>query len=746
MILKMLKIRRISLLLFLYFSISNTYGQSADRIQVTDLLKIKRLSNLKANPDEKWAIFNVSSLDTSRFVKPTSNGKLTTKPNSDSTTATKAGNISNNKLYRVELSGNYEWKEYNSLGNNVSQVTFSPDGKQLAFLRNVKGKSQIFIKDLQTDSTWQLTNGVYGASGLLWSPDGKKIAYSASVSLPELLSDGALNPDKQLPPWYDKTLDISSYYQTDKSVKPDANGNPEQIRAYLAENEQAKKAKYFTRIQFQTETATSNELRFSHIYVINATHGSTAKLLTKGFNNHSLGAFENNNTLYIGLRINIKHPDDESFQSIGKIDLDKGITTTMLSTPKSSFLVEAISKSGKWLIYQTSLPGTVNVPQYFIRNLKANQVAADIKINLDRSIGDIVFNNNESEIYYTASSNGGSILCRTELKNGKTIRLSSPDQGISDIVLLGKSVLYIRTGYDNPAELYLSDLAFNKTLAISRFNSGWLASKKLSKPERHSFINEQGLTVEYWSMKPTDFKVGNKYPLLLEIHGGPASMWGPGEVAMWHEFQYFCSRGIGVVYGNPRGSSGYGQEFLAANRLDWAEGPTRDVLSSLDKTIQENWVDTTKLLISGGSYGGYLTSWIIAHSNRFLAASSQRGVYDFKTMFGEGNVWKIIPRYYDKYPWEDGANSLLWKQSPFTYVDKINTPLLIFAGENDGRVGVAQSDMLYKALKVLGKNVEYVRHPGASHEMVRSGDPVQRIDQMLRTYEFFDRYINKPDR
>jgi dipeptidyl aminopeptidase/acylaminoacyl peptidase len=230
--------------------------------------------------------------------------------------------------------------------------------------------------------------------------------------------------------------------------------------------------------------------------------------------------------------------------------------------------------------------------------------------------------------------------------------------------------------------------------------------------------------------------------LLLEIHGGPMAMWGPGEMRMWHEFQFFCGKGYGIVYSNPRGSGGYGLDFLKGNIGDWSNGPARDVLAALDNTVAEGWADTGRLLITGGSYAGYLVSWIIGHDNRFKAACSQRGVYDLSTFFGEGNAWRLVPDYFGGYPWEKKVKDLLDKESPITYVQQITTPYIIFHGENDLRTGVIQGEMMYKSLKVLGRKVEYVRHPGATHEITRSGNNRQRIDQMLRTYEFFERFIH----
>jgi dipeptidyl aminopeptidase/acylaminoacyl peptidase len=244
-------------------------------------------------------------------------------------------------------------------------------------------------------------------------------------------------------------------------------------------------------------------------------------------------------------------------------------------------------------------------------------------------------------------------------------------------------------------------------------------------------------------MKPAGFEPGRKYPLLLQMHGGPTAMWGPGESSMWHEFQFFAARGYGIVYANPRGSGGYGSEFLRANYQDWGTGPASDVLAAATEAAKASWVDTSRQVITGGSYAGYLTAWIVAHDHRFKAAFAQRGVYDLTTFMGEANAWRLVPNYFGGYPWQDDIKKVLDQNSPLTYVDQIRTPLLIKHGENDLRTGVSQSEMLYKSLKVLGRDVEYVRMPGATHELSRSGNVRQRMDRILRIYEFMERYIGE---
>ena len=290
----------------------------------------------------------------------------------------------------------------------------------------------------------------------------------------------------------------------------------------------------------------------------------------------------------------------------------------------------------------------------------------------------------------------------------------------------------------------------NPCVIMVRDNSGerqaydlnpWVAQRTLSMPVEGRVSRPDGTSVQYWVMPPTGRREGANYPLCVEIHGGPAGMWGPGGLTMWHEFQLLCSWGYGVVYANPRGSGGYGYEFQRLNYQDWGEGPAGDVLAVVDQVVLQEWVDEERLVITGGSYAGYLTAWIIAHDHRFSAAVAQRGVYDLATFFGEGNAWRLVTWAMGGFPFDARYRAVIDRNSPFTYVSRIRTPLLILHGSRDLRAGVSQSEMLYRALKELGRPVEYVRYPGAGHSLARRGDPRQRLDRLDRIIEFFERYV-----
>jgi len=484
-------------------------------------------------------------------------------------------------------------------------------------------------------------------------------------------------------------------------------------------------------------------MNFNHFFIVDVQSNATPKPVTTGF--YRFGNLEftpdGKQIIITGDRDAAQHPDRSLESEIFIANTDGTGWRMLVGKEGTSYNSAVLSHDGKWLALEYNKVSSVSVPTLAL--LPVNGSEKDlINIPFDRNIGTLVWSKDDRSIFFTAQSNGGVPLYRLDVGTKQITQLTSENVGMLSFDLADNKLAYVQTAASDPSAFYVSDATMKNPRRVMTFNENWLQQKQLSVPEKHSFKNSLGQTVEYWVMKPVNYEAGKKYPLLLEIHGGPASMWGPGELSMWHEYQYFCSKGYGVVYCNPRGSGGYGVNFLRSNIKDWGAGPTSDVLTALDKAVAEGWADTSKLLVTGGSYAGYLVAWIIAHDHRFKAACSQRGVYDLLTFFGEGNAWRLVPNYFGGYPWEPEAKAVLQRESPINYVQNITTPYIIFHGDNDRRTGFVEGEMLYRSLKVLGRPVEYVRHPSATHEITRSGNNRQRIDQMLRTWEFFERWIH----
>jgi dipeptidyl aminopeptidase/acylaminoacyl peptidase len=721
---KIIAMKAISLL-FLCFAWSVLFSQnSKEPVKVTDLLKIKSITGVTLTKDGSKAAFTVTAIE----------------PDGDIKWEYKYVN----QIWLTSTDGNPSPKQVTTKESS-SQPAWSPDGKQLAFARTVDGKSQVFLLSLDGGEALQLTKFKYGAGTPQWSPDGKQIIFSSSINLKDLLKDSMLNPTKEIPKWpFEKPGFDKNEQFNPSAAKADPDGNLEEIRSYLDNNVTDKKAKVIDKLNFQDEMDVSAEMNFNHYFIINAQTDAKPVAITKGFYRFTSAEFtpDGKQVILSGDVDSLQHPDRSLESEIFITNPDGTNFRKLLGEEGISYNSPKVSPSGKWLAFQYGNTSFISVPALAIMPL--NGAAKDaVTIPFDRNKNNLVWSKDEKYIYFTSQSNGGAPIYRSDLKTKQVEQLGDYNSGAVSFDVVNNKMVFVKTEVDDPFEVYLANAAAKNAKRVSSFNYDWVQKKQLSFPEKKTFTNSNGMTVEYWILKPANYEAGKKFPLLLEIHGGHSAMWGPGETSMWHEYQYFCSRGYGVIYCNPRGSGGYGLDFLRANINDWGAGPTSDVLTALDKTIAEGWADTSRLLITGGSYAGYLVAWIIEHDHRFKAACSQRGVYDLATFFGEGNAWRLVPNYFGGYPWEDSAKKNLQRESPITYVQDITTPYIIFHGENDRRTGFVEGEMMYRSLKVLERPVEYVRHPGGTHELTRSGNNRQRIDQLLRTYEFFERWLNK---
>lgn len=693
----------------------------SEQVQVTDLTRIKLVSDVTVAKNK--IVFTVNSIEKSE-ERPLEfdyvNNLFLVSDDRSSVTALTRGR------------------------EGVSQAELSPDGKYVAFVRRVKEKPQVFILPLNGGEPWQLTHSVYGASSPRFSPDGTRLLYSVSIKLEELANDSLLNPGRTLPPFSMEKPGFATddYLLKNKNVKADPNGSLEEIRAYLNKNAEDKKTRVFTRLNFQGEANLNGDISFNHLYEIEVRENATARALTSGYASYSgAGYAPDGQSLYASTARNAdEHPDRENENRIVQIRLADLSQKTILEQKETSYRGFSVSPSGKQAATVTATTGGLSYGRLALVNSDGTGLKL---IDFDRQPSDFNWSADGKTLWFTAQSNGGSPVYKLDIPSGKVSRITDFNSGTAHLSLMENGEwVYSRTEVANPNELYLSNASFTKNIRLTDLNQSWVKNKKLSYPEKKIYKNSAGQDIEFWVMKPVNAEAGKKYPVVLQLHGGPTAMWGPGEGSMWHEFQYFTARGYGVVYPNQRGSGGYGKDFQFSNYRNWGKGPQEDALGALDMVSKENWVDTSRLVITGGSYAGYLTAWIIAHDHRFKAAFAQRGVYDLTTFMGEGNAWRLTPNYFGL-PWEEESVTKIRENSPYTYVDQITTPFLIKHGDNDLRTGVIQSEMMYKSLKYLNRDVEYVRYQGATHELSRTGNVRQRIDRILRIHEFFQRYIGE---
>lgn len=720
-----LMMKKTLLLLWSTCCLIGAIGQS-NLVQLSDMLKIKQPGSIDVAADGSKAVFTVTSSvpdEKSKWEYPYQT-----------------------QLWMLVLDGKSQPRQLTTQAAGASQPTLSPDGSTVLFVRAVDGKPQLFSLLLsQGGEPTQLTRLATGASGPQWSADGKRILFSTSVSLAELQKDSTLNGGRPAPAWsLQKPGFAANEHLTAAAASPDPDGSLAQVRAWLAQNEKDSKAKVINKLNFQQEAQVSGAISFTHWYYIDARADAPPVPVTSGYYSFANAQWVGNSYQVVAEAAHNlqQHPDLAQLETaVYLLEAGQPGMRKLLGTADSAFGGVSVSPTGRWMLLGHGKTSFVSQRQLALLPVGGSRSQLQA-INFDRSVGSIDWSADEKTVYFTASSNGGTVLYKLDMASKKISPLTTVNEGVGSFEEEAGKILFVKTAVANPFELFLADANAANQQRVSAFNHEWVSAKTLSYPEKRSFKNEKGMEVEYWIMKPANWQAGKKYPTILEIHGGPSAMWGPGESSMWHEFQYYCAKGYTVVYANPRGSGGYGEAFLRGNINDWGQGPMSDVLTALDKSAAEfDWIDKNQLAVTGGSYAGYLIAYILGHDQRFKVACTQRGVYDLRTFFGEGNAWRLVPNYFGGYPWEPDTYKILERESPITYVDQVKTPLIIFHGENDLRTGVIQSEQFYRSLKVLGRTVEYVRHPGATHEITRSGNNRQRMDQMLRTWEFFERFI-----
>jgi len=349
-------------------------------------------------------------------------------------------------------------------------------------------------------------------------------------------------------------------------------------------------------------------------------------------------------------------------------------------------------------------------------------------------------------LHFSAPIEGAYELWRIATDDGRLERLTEGRHTISNwhaVAATGGGgamrIVYLRSSATEPPDLWLVDLGAagpERTWTphrLTELNAAVLAELDLVEPlERH--VTVDGRDIQGWFMPAGD----GAQPLVVEIHGGPHGLYG--WLAVW-EFQVLAAAGIGVFYCNPRGSEGYGQDFNDANHRDWGDGPMRDVLAGVDALVADGLADPERLGVTGGSYGGYLTNWIVGHDQRFRAAMTCRCVSDMTTLFMTGDIsggdWARIG--FDAAPWEDPA--YFREISPISYAAAIRTPLLIQHSERDLRTTIAQAEALFTVLRSLRRPVRLLRVPEETHELTRSGTPFRRVENLRIVVDWFRHFL-----
>lgn len=731
---------------FLALASAGFAAKTEGAITVNDLLQIKELGGPTLSPDGSQVIYSVRSIE-----------ERTDRPGEY---------VYHTQLWLATTDGRRPPRQLTRGEANASSPAWHPSGDRIAFVRTERDrKPQIWVLPLSSaggGEAYPLTHYTLGANHPKWSPDGSLLLFSATLSLWDAWRElEIVAPKTKLPGfgerpgrrfgdtanWGDKRRRDPNNGDSDTpKVLPKPDGNLQEQREWLAKSEAEANPVVTSRLDFLGEQELEATETFTHLYAIEPVEHATPVPLTP-----TLASFQDAiwypsptglQVLFSGEAQVSEHPDRVLERDLWVVNASGGPSKRLLHDDQYAYTNPQISPDGSMIAFLGINLNDAGYAHALLCMLPTRGGPRRfLTTRVDRHVRSFRWASDSQSIYFLAASNGGQPLYRVPAGGGKIERLTNFLQGIVDFDVRVSGIAAVITKPSNPYELYFLNAKGEEQDTLSTHNSEWLQGKKLATQDRHEINTPDGLQIDAWVMKPPFLESNRRAPLMVEIHGGPQAMWGPGDASMWHEFQYFAARGYGIVYCNPRGSSGYGYGFQHENYQNWGPGPAQDVLAATSYAAGLTWIDNARQVITGGSYGGYLTVWIIAQDHRFKAAAAQRGVYELSIFFGEGNAWRLVPYHFGGYPWQPDIRALLNAQSPLSHVTKITTPLLISQGDTDLRAGVIQSEMLYKSMKVIGCPVEYVRYPGASHEFSRSGDPKQRIDRLVRMDEFFQRFI-----
>jgi len=614
---------------------------------------------------------------------------------------------------------------------NAHSPAWSPDGRFLAFVSERegeavhsteskeqkklgKGKPQVWILPMEGGEAYQLTFMEHGVSSPVWSPDGKYVLFSAPVGpTDEETEDGKKLPKVRVIDnlWY--KLDGVGFIYERRShlfLVPATGGTPQQLTDGDWDDGDAAWSPDGTQIAFASDR-TENRWRIpgADIYTLSIQDGKAGELrcLTDGTQGCSSPSWSPDGKT-------IAYLAAAKFRSAGHVYL-----YTIAANAEHSQGTNLTSEfDGSCMDWTNSDIGDEHLmpPPVWSTDGKALYVLASY--------------HGASRIY-VIPADGASKEPATLTPGEVHVRDFSADASASKLALLVGSAT-------RPQEIFVRPTSLDGELKrVSAFNDALFEELLLVTPEYMPFKGADGWDIDGWILKPHNFDPDKKYPLIVEIHGGPQTQYGYG---FFHEMQMLVAEGYVVFFTNPRGSCGYGYEFALAVRGAWGEKDSIDIMLGIDELLKRGYIDEQRMGVTGGSYGGFMTNWLIGHSDRFKVAVTDRCVYNLATMFGSSDIgWDLGYDNLETTPWENLEKYM--HMSPAGYVQNIHTPLLIIHSEQDLRCPIEQAEQLFTALKWMGREVRMVRFEGQSHGLSRGGHPKLRLERLRHIRDWFAKYL-----
>ncbi|MCU0496777.1 MAG: S9 family peptidase [Anaerolineae bacterium] len=656
-------------------------------VELTDLYQMKWIEDPRISPDGQWVVYVRVDLD-------------------------KASNGYKRNLWLVKTDGHSPAIQLTRSGKD-SHPRWS--GNRLAFLSGRGEKPQIFLiaTEAPGGEPRALTSHPQGVTSFTWSHDGTQIAFLAAFNPLE-------DRDEETPP-ADK---LEGKYRTERREEDEKKKiDPRVVR----------------QVPYRVGTAYLSD-RFSQIYVINAVDESAkARRLTGEFANFQEPQWSPDGQYLYTARA-VDPAADEPFRQsrLYRIRLEDGLAEPIQHLANYTDVQPIPSPDGKWIAY-LRFPddrASMRINRLAVIPVSGGE-ARDLNLTSDRQAS--IFRWVGDGLVFFAEWHGSSHVYRVAPQGGD-VTLLTPGVHRMDGFDVHQSglIAYAASTPTHLPELYLQRPDQSDPVRLTTLNQPLLDQVQVQPPQHLVYQAPDGYTLEGWYFLPVGYQAGEQYPLIVNVHGGPHIMWGPSDPNMWLEWQSFAARGYAMFFCNPRGSGGYGEAHQMAVYKSWGEIPLGDILAGVDALSAKGFVDSSRVGITGGSYGGYMTTWALSQTDRFKAGVTQRGVYNLLSFFGTSDIPSFVRDEMGYLPMDNPQ--FLWEHSPLAHAHKIKVPVLIMHAENDFRVAISESEQLFGYLRRAGTIVEFVRYPREGHELTRTGEPEHRIDHIDRTLAWFDRY------
>lgn len=681
----------------------------------------------------------------------------------------------NTSIWTVSTAANDEPHRLTS-GTRDSSPRWSPDGKYLAFIRTTEkdGKPdqpQLFMLAMSGGDSFQFTNLPKGASQPQWSPDGKMIAFVSTTNAEDLVKQNERQRSEEQLKRAVQSETPTRTNTEESAPKPSPTPAAESIaKKVAADAERESDVRVITRAVYRSNSAGYVDAKHpQHLWIVAAPRSGDDKVTPKQLTN---GRFEEENIVWAkdsSQLYFISAHIDEPYYELPKSDLYAVAKTGGEPTKLTTFEMDAgnfsISPNGRQLAFVAQVSRPVNSytqPDLWVIDLAPNAVPRNLTTLFDYDVGSGVGGDNAPPrangsnapiwtidgrgIIEVFAREGKANLGLFDAASGKESDITRGNQAVTSFRASpdGSKILYTVSTPTRIGDLFWLERSGSQAKQLTHINDELFAQLNLTEPEEIWYTSFDGKRVQAWLQKPPGFDPNKKYPLILNIHGGPHTAYG---YVFDHEFQWMAAKGYVVLYPNPRGSTSYGQDFGNVIQYRYPGDDYKDLMAGVDEVIRRGYIATNKLGVTGGSGGGLLTNWTIGQTTRFAAAVAQRDIANWADWWYTADFTQFQATWFKAPPFVDPEDYRA--RSPITYINNVKTPLMLILSEADYRTPPgAGGEQMFRALKFRKIPTVMIRFPNESHELSRSGQPWHRIERLEHIVGWFDHWlmgVSKPE-